>query len=46
MKVRLEREKESHGNDINTNQAKTWTKFKMCLSMMMIMCNKQHLSNT
>ena len=39
----------SHRYDINRTrprQGYKYTKYKMCLSMMMFMCNKQHLSNT
>ena len=41
-------------NDFNENEDKNeinrtrlvYTNYEMCLSMMMIQCNKQHLSNT
>ena len=36
-KYDINKTKERHGNE--------YTKYKMCLSMMMVMCNKQHLSN-
>ena len=39
----------SHRYDINRNRPRhghKYTKYKMCLSMRMAMCNKQHLSNT
>ena len=38
----------SHRYDINRTRLRhgyKYTKYKMCLSMMMVMCNKQHLSN-
>ena len=31
--------------DIMARHGYEYTKYKMCLSMMMIMCNKQHSSN-
>ena len=37
-----------HRYDINKTRARhgnEYTNYKMCLSMMMVMCNKQHLSN-
>ena len=40
--------KRSHRSDINRTRARhgyKYTKYKMCLSMRMVMCNKQHLSN-
>ena len=33
----IDRTRSRHGND--------YTKYKMCLIMTMVMCNKQHLSN-
>ena len=39
----------SHRCDTNRTRSRhgyRYTKYKMCLSMMMFMCNKQHLSNT
>ena len=47
MKMRLKMKYESHRRNIDF-VAKTWTqnpKCKMCLSMMMVVCNRQHLSN-
>ena len=38
----------SHRYDIDTTKPRyrhKYTIYKICLSMMMIMCNKQHLSN-
>ena len=38
----------SHRYDINRTRLRfghKYTKSKMCLSMMMVICNKQHLSN-
>ena len=38
----------SHRYDINRTRPRhgdEYTKHKMCLSMMMVMCNKQHPSN-
>ena len=38
----------SHRYDINRTTPRhghKYTKFKMCFSMMMVVCNKQHLSN-
>ena len=38
----------SHIYDINRTRPRCgyrYTKCKVCLSMMMVMCNKQHLSN-
>ena len=43
MKNRLD-----HRYDINKARARhgnEYTNYKMCLSMMMVMCNKQHLNN-
>ena len=37
-----------HSYDINKTRARygnKYTKYKMCFIMMMVMCNKQHLSN-
>ena len=38
----------SHRYEINKTRlrrGRKYTKYKRCLSMMMVMCNKQHLSN-
>ena len=38
----------SHRYDINRTRPRRdyeYKKYKMCLSVMMVMCNKQHLSN-
>ena len=48
MKVRLTMKNISHRYDINkprSGQGHKYTKCKMCLSMMMIVYAKQHLSN-
>ena len=37
----------SHRYDINRTRLRfgyNYTKYKICLNMMMVMCNKQHLS--
>ena len=47
MKIRLKMNNRSHRYDINRTRPRysyNYTKYKICLSMMMIMCNKQHLS--
>ena len=48
MKMRMKMINRSHRHDINRTSARPgyeYTKYKMCLTMMMVMCNKQHLSN-
>ena len=49
MKIRLKVKNESHRCDINRTRPKRGykcTEDKMCLMMMIVMSNKQHLSNT
>ena len=44
-----ENEKRSHRYDLNrprTRHGHKYSKYKKCLSMMMLICIKQHLSNT
>ena len=48
MKTRLEMKNRSHRYDINRSRPRhkhTYTKYKMYLSMMLVICIKQHLSN-
>ena len=48
MKMRLEMKNWSHRYDINwprPSHGHKYTKYKMCLSIMMATCIKQHLSN-
>ena len=48
MKMRLRMKNSLHRYDIDRTRPKhgyTYTKYKTCLSMMMVMFNKQHLSN-
>ena len=48
MKVRLRIKNKSHRYDINKPGPKhgyKYTKYKMCFSIMMVICIKQHLSN-
>ena len=48
MKMRLEMKNGSQRYDINRNRRRhghKYTKYKMCLSMMVAMRNKQHLSD-
>ena len=48
MKIRLEIKNRSHRYDINRPRSRhghKYTKYKMCLSMMMGICIKQHLSD-
>ena len=48
MKMRLKMKIGSHRYDIHRTRPRhghKYTKYKICLSMMMIMCKKQHLSN-
>ena len=49
MKIEAENEKKLHRYDINRprpRHAHKYTKYKMCLGIMMVICIKQHLSNT
>ena len=46
--MRLKMENRSHGYDINRARSMhrhKYTKYKICLSIMMVICIKQHLSN-
>ena len=48
MKMRLEFKNRSRRKDINRPRLRNGhkhTKYKMCLSIMMVICIKQHLSN-
>ena len=48
MKVRLKMKNRSHRYDINRprpGDRHKYTKYKMCLSTMTVICTKQHLSN-
>ena len=48
MKARMKMKNRSHRFDINITKPRygyEYPKCKMCLGMMMVMCNKQHLSN-
>ena len=48
MKMRMKVINRSHRYDTNRTRpihGFEYNKYKMCLSMMMVMCNKQHLSN-
>ena len=48
MKVRLKMKNRSHRYDINRprpGDTHKYTKYKMCLSTMTVICTKQHLSN-
>ena len=50
MKMRLKMENRSQRYDINSHRRRPrhepkYNKYKMCLSIMMIICIKQHLSN-
>ena len=48
MKRRVKMKNKLHRYDINRTRPKhdyDYTKHKMCLSIMMVMCNKEHLSN-
>ena len=48
MKMTLKIKNRSHRYDANKTRprhAYEYTKYKMCLSMMMVTCSKQHLSN-
>ena len=47
MKMRLKIKSRSQRYDINrpgTRHGQKYTKYKMCLSIMMVVCIKQHLS--
>ena len=44
--MRMKMTNRSNRYDINRpRHGYEYTEYKMCLSMMMVMCNKQHLSN-
>ena len=48
MKMRLKMKNGLHRYDINIPRFRhvhKYTKYKMCLSMIMVICIKQHLSN-
>ena len=48
MKLRLKMKNRSQRYDINRPRPRDghkYTKYKMCLSIMMVICIKQHLSN-
>ena len=48
MKMRLRVKNRSHRHDINrlsTRHGHKYTKYKMCLSIVMVVCINQHLSN-
>ena len=48
MKIRLKMKNRSHRYDINIPKPRyghKFTKYKMCLCMMVVTCIKQHLSN-
>ena len=48
MKIGVRVNNRSHRYDINGTRLRhsyNYTKYKICLSMMMVMCNKQHLSH-
>ena len=48
MKMRLKMKNRSHRYDINRPTPRhgyKYTKYKMCLSIMMVICIKQHQSN-
>ena len=45
MKMRLKMKNGSHRYDINKTRPRyghKYTKYEICCSMMMVMCNKQH----
>ena len=49
MKMRLKMKKKSQRYNINRPKDRhgpKYTKYKMCLSIMMVICITQHLSNT
>ena len=48
MKMRLKMKQRSHRYDINRPRLRNrhkYTKYKICLSIMMAICIKKHLSN-
>ena len=48
VKMRLKMKNGSHIYDINRTRSRRghkYTKYQMCISMMMVMCNKQYLRN-
>ena len=48
MKMRMKIKNTSHRYDINSptpRHGHKYTKYEMCLSIMMVICIKQHLSN-
>ena len=45
IKIMVKMKNRSQRYDIMARHGYEYTKYKMCLSMMMIMCNKQHSSN-
>ena len=48
VKMRLKMKHRSHKYDINRTRPRhghKYTKYKMCLSIMMVICIKQHLGN-
>ena len=48
MKMRLKMKNGSHRYDINRTRSRhghKYTKYKMCLSMMIVMCSKQQINN-
>ena len=48
LKTRLKIKNKLQGYDLNRPKPKhghKYTKYKMCLSIMMVICIKQHLSN-
>ena len=49
MKMRLKMKNRSHKYDINKPRPRyghKYTKYKICLSVMMLICIKQHLCNS
>ena len=48
MKIKMKIENRSHRNDMNRPRSKHWNKYdkyKKCLTIMMLVCIKQNLSN-
>ena len=48
VKMRLKMKHRSHKYDINRTRPRhghKYTKYKMCLSIMLVICIKQHLGN-
>ena len=48
MKMKMKKKNRSHRYDINRPRSRhghKYSKYKKCLSMMMLICIKQHLSN-